>query len=155
MKYSLIAILFLVSCFSFSQNVSVNKLIALISKADTVHFVADNSGCFHAYILEVRMYKLKSGERKLIMKTDTGMVEKKLSPKKYKLFIDNYTASTNHFINVDKQKCTSVTEFDLYCYTKKGSVNGSKFKNTSCEAEFNPEFFLQQLLISNGAQQKK
>lgn len=146
MKYRLIAILFFISGFSFSQNISVNKLITLISKADTVHFVADNSGCFHAYILEVRMCKLKSGDRKLIMKTDTGMVEKKLSAKKYKLFIEKYIASSNHFSKVNKQMCTSVTAFDLYCYTKKGSTNGSKFNNTSCEAEYNPEMFLSQLL---------
>jgi len=146
MKYRLIAILFFISGFSFSQSISVNKLITLISKADTVHFIADNSGCFHAYVLEVRMCKLKSGDRKLIMKTDTGLVEKKLSAKKYQAFINIYKTSTNYFIKNNKQTCTSTTEFDLYCKTKSGSTNGSKFKNLNCDAKYNPEMYLSQLL---------
>ncbi len=134
------------SITAFSQGTSSDKLISIISKADTVYFMADNSGCFHAYVLEVKMCKQKSGDRKLIMKTDTGLVEKKLSAKNYFAFVKNYQASVNHFIKVGKQKCTSVTEFDLMNKTKNGAYNSSKFKNTSCEAEFNPELFLGQLL---------
>ncbi len=146
MKYKL-AITFLFASFSFfSQTISTDKLITLISKADTVHFVADNSGCFHAYVLEVKMIKQKSGDRKLIMKTDTGLVEKKLSAKKYKAFIDNYKTSTKYFTKNNKQTCTSLTEFDLYCFTKSGSMNGSKFKNLNCDAKYNPEMLLAQLL---------
>ncbi len=146
MKYLITSILFFVSFQIFSQSKSVSSLITLISKADTVYFVADNSGCFHAYVLEVKLCKQKSGERKLIMKTDTGLVEKKLSAKKYKSFISNYKASTNYFIKNATQTCTSTTEFDLYCKTKSGSVNGSKFKNVNCDAKYNPEMFLQDLL---------
>ncbi|MBP7809226.1 MAG: hypothetical protein KA163_08040 [Bacteroidia bacterium] len=152
MKYLITSILFFVSFQIFSQSKSVSSLITLISKADTVYFVADNSGCFHAYVLEVKLCKQKSGERKLIMKTDTGLVEKKLSAKKYQAFINNYKASTNYFIKNNKQTCTSTTEFDLYCKTKSGSANGSKFKNVNCDAKYNPELFLQELLrIKEGA----
>jgi hypothetical protein len=80
------------------------------------------------------------------MKTDTGLVEKRLSAKKYNQFISNYKTSTNYFIKSPEQTCTSVTEFDLYCKTKSGSTNGSKFKNGNCKAEYNPELFLQELL---------
>ena len=146
MKFIFNLIFLSFSVAAFSQGISSNKLIAIISKADTVYFAADNSGCFHAYVLEVKMCKQKSGERKLIMKTDTGLVEKKLSAKNYSAFIKNYQASVNHFSKADKQKCTSVTEFDLMNKTKNGAYNSSKFKNTSCEAEFNPELFLSQLL---------
>lgn len=146
MKYTLNTLLLLVSLNVFSQDKSVSKLITLISKADTVNFVADNSGCFHAYVLEVKMCKQKSGDRKLIMKTDSGLVEKKLSVKKYNQFIANYKTSTNYFIKSPKQTCTSVTEFDLWCKTKSGSTNGSKFKNVRCKAEYNPELFLMGLI---------
>lgn len=146
MRHILISILLLVSICVFSQSKSVSKLITLISKADTVYFVADNSGCFHAYVLEVKMCKQKSGDRKLIMKTDSGLVERKLASKKYNQFISNYKTSTSYFIKTPEQTCTSVTEFDLYCKTKSGSTNGSKFKNVNCKAEYNPELFLQELL---------
>ncbi len=138
--------MFFATCFSFSQNFSVVKLITLISKADTVYFTADNSGCFHAYVLEVKMCKQKSGDRKLIMKTDTGLVEKKLSAKNYSAFIKNYQKSVNHFSKISKQNCTSITAFELMNKNTNGSFNSSRFKNTSCEAEFNPEMFLGQLL---------
>lgn len=88
------------------------------------------------------------------MKTDTGLVEKKLPAKKYNAFIENYKKSTDYFIKNNKQTCTSVTEFDLYCKTKTGSVNGSKFKNTNCNADYNPELFLQELLRTNDRPKK-
>ena len=154
MKYRFFIIFLFISFQFFSQTTSVNKLITLISKADTVHFVADNSGCFHAYVLEVKMCKQKSGIRKLIMKTDTGMVEKNLSAKKYQSFIGNYKKSANYFIKNTKQTCTSTTEFDLYCITKSGSTNSSKFKNLNCNADYNPEFFLQGLLKPNDKPKK-
>jgi hypothetical protein len=154
MKRLLNSILFLVSINVFSQSKSVSKLITLISKADTVYFVADNSGCFHAYVLEVKMCKQKSGERKLIMKTESGLVERKLSSKKYKKFIFNYKISTNYFAKSPQQTCTSVTEFDLRSKTKNGSINGSKFKNINCKAEYNPELFLQDLLREKEAAKK-
>ena len=146
MKFILNTIFLLASFNFFSQDKSFAKVITAISKADTVYFTADNSGCFHAYVLEVKMCKKKSGDRKLIMKTDTGLVEKMLPLKKYNQFIANYKTSTNHFIKSPKQTCTSVSEFDLWSKTKNGSINGSKFKNGSCEAEYNPEMYLSQLL---------
>lgn len=142
MKYFIQTLLLFTSLQVFSQNKSVAKIITIISKADTVYFTADNSGCFHAYILEVKMCKQKSGDRKLIMKSDKGTEEKMLSVKNYKAFIKNYQISVNHFINSDKVKCTSITEFELMNKTSNGKFNSSRFKNTSCEAEFNPEMFL-------------
>ena len=60
MKHFVCAILFLVSAALFSQSKSFNKTIEKISKADTVYFTADNSGCFDSYILEVKMCKQKA-----------------------------------------------------------------------------------------------
>lgn len=120
--------------------------MAEISKADTVYFVADNSGCFNAYILEVKMCKQKRGDRKLIMKTDSKTEEKKISAKEFRAFMKNYENSVNHFISIDNGKCTSITEFDLYRRYTKEKTTSIKFKNTTCEAEFNPEIFLQNLL---------
>lgn len=154
MKYFITSILFFISAQFFPQSKSVSKLITLISKADTVYFIADNSGCFHAYVLEAKLCKQKSGERKLIMKTDTGLVERKLSAKKYNQFINNYKTSANYFIKSPEQTCTSVAEFDLYCKTKTGSTNGFKFKNVNCKAEYNPEMFLQELLRVKEASKK-
>lgn len=146
MKNSLIIIFVLFTGALFSQDKLISKSIAEISKADTVYFVADNSGCFNAYILEVKMCKQKRGDRKLIMKTDSKTEEKKISAKEFKAFMKNYENSVNHFISIDNGKCTSITEFDLYRRYTKGKATSIKFKNTTCEAEFNPEMFLQNLL---------
>ncbi len=144
-KHLFIAFVFLTGAL-FSQNKLVSKSIAEISKADTVYFVADNSGCFNAYILEVKMCKIKGGNRKLIIKTDSKKEEKKLSAKNFKAFLKKYESSVNHFSVIDNGKCTSVTEFDLYRKYSEGKTTTVKFKNTTCEAEFNPEMFLQDLL---------
>lgn len=146
MKNSLIIIFVFFTGALFSQDKGVSKSIAEISKADTVYFIADNSGCFNAYILEVKMCKQKRGERKLIMKTDSKTEEKKISAKEFKAFMKNYENSVNHFIGIDNGKCTSITEFDLYRRYTKEKTTSIKFKNTTCEAEFNPEMFLQNLL---------
>lgn len=146
MKNSLIIIFVLFTGALFSQDKLISKSIAEISKADTVYFVADNSGCFNAYILEVKMCKQKRGDRKLIMRTDSKTEEKKISAKEFKAFMKNYENSVNHFISIDNGKCTSITEFDLYRRYTKGKATSIKFKNTTCEAEFNPEMFLQNLL---------
>ncbi len=146
MKYFIQTLLLFISLQVFSQNKSVAKIIAIISKADTVYFTADNSGCFHAYILEVKMCKQKSGDRKLILKSDKGVEEKTLSSKSYKAFIKNYQTSVNHFIKDSKTKCTSITKFELMNKTSNGKFNSSRFKNTSCEAEYNPEMFLMGLI---------
>ncbi len=146
MKNSLIIIFVFFTGALFSQDKGVSKSIAEISKADTVYFIADNSGCFNAYILEVKMCKQKRGDRKLIMKTDSKTEEKKISAKEFKAFMKNYENSVNHFIGIDNGKCTSITEFDLYRRYTKEKTTSIKFKNTTCEAEFNPEMFLQNLL---------
>lgn len=147
MKYlALSIVLFFTAHSLFSQNKLISKSIAEISKADTVYFVADNSGCFNAYILQVKLCKQKSGVRKLILKTEKSLEEKRLSAKNYKAFIKKYESSANHFIGIDNGKCTSTTEFDLYCKSSKDKIASTKFKNSTCEAEFNPELFLQDLL---------
>jgi hypothetical protein len=154
MRFSISLILFFVSIQSFSQNKLIAKSISLISKADTVYFIADNSGCFNAYILEVKMCKQKSGNRKLILKTEKSLEEKTLSSKNYKAFIKKYETSVNHFIGIDNGKCTSTTEFDLYCKHSKDKITTVKYKNTTCEAAFNPELFLQELLRTTASAKK-
>ena len=153
MKHFVCAIFFFISVSLFSQSKSISKVITLTSKADTVYFIADNSGCFNAYVLEVKMCKQKSGDRKLFMKSKMGREEKTISTKNYKAFIKQYENSCNHFITV-KGKCTSITEFELMCKNKNGSVNSTRFKNTSCEAEYNPEMFLQDLIRANEGAKK-
>lgn len=154
MKYFIQTLLLFISLQVISQNKLISKTISQISKADTVCFVADNSGCFHAYVLEVKMCKQKSGDRKLILKSDKGTEEKMLSAKNYKAFIKNYQTSVNHFVNSDKVKCTSITEFELMNKTSNGKFNSTRFKNTSCEAEYNPEMFLQDLIRINEGTKK-
>ncbi len=149
MKCFIQTILFFISGTVFSQDKSFSKVITLTSKADTVYFGADNSGCFHAYILEVKFCKQGSGERKVIMKGEKGLEEHYLSAKNYQAFIKNYNASVQHFIKVDKGLCTSITKFELMNKNKDGSVNSTKFKNSTCEAEYNPEVFLQDLIRAN------
>ena len=149
MKYFIFSIIFLFSLNVFSQNKSLSKVIEITSKADTVYFVADNSGCFNSYILEVKMCKQRSGDRKLIMRSKMGNEEKILSAKNYQAFIKNYNASVQHFINVGQGKCTSISKFELTNKNKNGSVNSTKFNNSTCEAEYNPEMFLQGLLSAN------
>lgn len=146
MRCVILLIVLFISFQSFSQNKLISKSITQISKADTVYFIADNSGCFNSYILEVKMCKQKFGERKLILKTEKNTEEKKLSAKNYQAFIKNYQASVSHFINIDKGQCTSITEFDLLYKSGKDKTTNVKFKNSTCEAEFNPEMFLQELL---------
>ncbi|HRD37376.1 MAG TPA: hypothetical protein PLC65_01985 [Bacteroidia bacterium] len=80
------------------------------------------------------------------MRTDSKTEEKKISAKEFKAFMKNYENSVNHFISIDNGKCTSITEFDLYRRYTKEKTTSIKFKNTTCEAEFNPEMFLQNLL---------
>jgi hypothetical protein len=154
MKYAISSILLFLSFSLFSQTVSVSKVISTISKADTVHFIADNSGCFNSYILDVKFCKQKTGQRKVILTSKNGTEEHYLSAKNYQAFIDNYKASTNYFIKNDKQTCTSVTAFELYSYTRKGSTNGSKFRNLNCNADYNPEMFLQNLFRANETHKK-
>lgn len=144
-KFLIIIFIFFTGAL-FSQNKLISKSITQISKADTVYFIADNSGCFNAYILEVKMCKQKRGSRLLIMKTDSKTEEKRISSKEFKSFLKNYEASVNYFATKDDGKCTSITEFDLYRKYNKDKITSIKFKNTTCEAEFNPEMFLQNLL---------
>lgn len=149
MKCFIFSILLLFSVSVFSQNKSISKVIAITSKADTVYFIADNSGCFNSYVLTVKMCKQKSGDRKLIMSSKMGTEEKILSAKNYEAFVKNYNASVQHFIKVGQGKCTSISKFELMNKNKNGSVNGTKFNNSTCEAEFNPEMFLQDLFRAN------
>lgn len=144
-KFLIIIFIFFTGAL-FSQNKLISKSITEISKADTVYFIADNSGCFNAYILEVKMCKQKRGNRLLIMKTDSKAEEKRISCKEFKSFMKNYETSVNYFATKDDGKCTSITEFDLYRKYNKDKTTSIKFKNTTCEAEFNPEMFLQNLL---------
>ncbi len=154
MKFTIQLILFFFSLHAFSQNKLISKSIARISKADTVYFTVDNSGCFLAYILEVKMCKQKSGGRLLIMRTEKNNEVKSLSAKEYKAFIKNYDLSYNHFMNIDPGKCTSTSEFELMDKISKDKVTSARFKNTTCEAEFNPEMFLQDIFRSQTSNKK-
>jgi len=143
MKYFIQTILLLFSFTSFPQSKTKPDVIKQISVADTVIFIADNSGCFNSYIGVFKFCKQRSGGRKLIYKTDGTWITKNITAKSYAAFIGKYRSSTNHFKNIDTDKptCTSTVEFEL---SDKKRV--SKFKNTSCEAEYNPELFLMELI---------
>jgi hypothetical protein len=126
-----------------SQTKKPVDVIQQISVADTVIFTADNSGCFHSYIGIFKFCKQKNGSRKLIYRTDGDWTTKLVTSKKYSAFISKYKASVNHFkkIDTDKPACTSTVEFDL-----SNKKKNSKFKNTTCEADYNPEMFLMELI---------
>lgn len=143
MKYFIKTLCLLISFSAISQTKKPIDIIKQISIADTVVFTADNSGCFHSYIGVFKFCKQKSGDRKLIYRTDGEWLTKSISAKNYSAFINKYKASTNHFkkIDTDKPTCTSTVEFEL-----SNKKKNSKFKNTTCEAEFNPEMFLMELI---------
>ena len=148
MKCGIQIILLLFSLFSFSQTDPISK----IGKASTVSFVSDNSGCFGGEIIEYKLVKTKNGGRTVtIIKKDGKAEIKKLSSKNYAGFVSNFRASYNKFKDPEsvKQTCTSVSLFFL-----SDSKNKIKFSNVTCEAEYNPEMFLQNLFRANEGTKK-
>ena len=57
-------------------------------------------------------------------------------------------------MNIDPGKCTSTSEFELMDKISKDKVTSVRFKNTTCEAEFNPEMFLQDIFRSQTSNKK-
>lgn len=148
MKYSVQIILLLFSFVSFSQADPITK----IAKASTVSFVADNSGCFGGEIIEYKLVKKKNGDRSVTIVKQDGKIEtKKLSAKNYSAFISNFKTSYVKFKDPEsvKQTCTSVSVFFL-----QDSKNKMSFSNVTCEADYNPEMFLQNLFRANDGQKK-
>lgn len=148
MKYRLIAILFFISGFSFSQSNIVGK----ISKAVMVSFVADNTGCFGGEVVEYKFVKKNKCRSVTIIKKNGVKETKEISSKNYTDFISNFKDSYNKFKNSgsDQQTCTSISAFIL-----SDSKNKVSFTNVTCEAEFNPEMFLQNLFrLNDGTKQK-
>ena len=136
-------ILFLVFSFSaFSQTPKPDKL-KLISSADTVIFTVNMSGCFSGGATIYKFAKLKNGERNVIYKKANDLTVKKITSKHYDTFIYRFKMSAFKFKYVEdgKYTCTTVTKFELS--DKKESIN---FTNGSCEAEFDLEELLKQLL---------
>src|ERR1041385_3712562 len=101
MKWFTQTILLFLTVTVFSQTKSLSQVIELTSKADTVYFIADNSGCFNSYVLNVKMCKQKSGDRKLILRSKARNEEKIISARHYKAFIKNYAMAVNHFSTID------------------------------------------------------
>jgi hypothetical protein len=101
------------------------------------------SGCFNAGTTVYKLVKLKSKERNVLCIKKTGTLSKKINQKNYEAFIQRFKTSAFKFRNVDEggKVCTTISKFELS--NKKES---SEFSNNTCEAEFDPEEFLKQLI---------
>jgi hypothetical protein len=139
-----IVYIILSSSFSllFSQTPKPDKL-KQISAADSVFFTVKTSGCFDAGTLLYTLVKLKNNERFVLLKKDSILQKKKLTAKNYDVFVYRFRQSAQRFKYADEndKKCTLTTSFMIS--DKKQSLD---FTNTSCEAEFNPEELLKQLM---------
>jgi len=131
-------IVFLFAAASLFSQVSISK----ISSAETVTFVAATSGCFNAGTNTYKFVKQKNGDRKVSCTIDKVSSTKKISLKNYDAFVKRFEGSAKRFSDPDeKQMCTTVSDFEM------NSKNGvSKFKNITCEPQFDPETYLRQLL---------
>lgn len=139
MHYKCIIILVLFSVKLFSQ--SNNDFYKKINKADTVVFTVETSGCFNAGVTVYKFCKQKNGNRKLIFTTDNKLQIKIMSSKKFALFLKKYKTSESHFSSDKPPTCTLTTDFELS--DKKAD---SKFKNGTCENDYNPEAYLLELI---------
>jgi len=151
MKAMVQIFLLLLPFFLFSQSHSKPDLIKKISAADTVSFIVTTSGCFDAGTTVYKLVKKKK-QRWVILVKNTGVETKKITAKDYERFIKNYRDSFTKFSNMPEGNptCTMTTEFEL-----KDGKQASKFTNTSCEAEFNPEEFLKKLITYTWKPEKK
>ncbi len=136
-------IIFLVfSSAIISQTLKSDKL-KLISVSDTVVFTVDMSGCFNAGITIYKFAKQKNNDRIVIYKKADALFNKKITSKNYDVFVYRFRTSEFKFKHADEngKVCTTISKFELG--NQKQSVG---FTNNTCEAEFNPEDFLLQLL---------
>lgn len=136
-------ILFLVFSFTgFSQTPKPDKL-KLISNSDTVIFTVNTSGCFSAGITVYKFIKLKNNEREVVYKKANAVATKKVTLKNYEVFIYRFKTSAFKFKHVEEggKVCTTVSKFEI-----RDRKESSEFTNNTCEAEFDPEELLKQLL---------
>lgn len=113
-----------------------------LSQGDTLVFLAHNSGCFNAGTNMYIITRHKNGEREITYNKAGQIQTKKITAKKFDAFISNYRNSMKRFSDPDEQsKCTMISTFSL-----KDHEQALTFKNGSCEAKFNPEETLLQLL---------
>jgi hypothetical protein len=128
--------------FGHSQSKPKPSPLKQLSQSDTVIFSAHNSGCFNSGTNTYTIVKLKTGERHIEYRKAGTPVTKKISSKKFDSFLLSFKNSMNRFKDPDeKSKCTMVSDFEL-----KNREQGISFRNGSCEAQFNPEETLLQLL---------
>ncbi len=130
----------LVTLTASAQSKKQPDIIQQISTADTVIFIVKTSGCFDA---GTTIYKIaKQKKNRVVIWTKNNVKEtKKLSAKDYTAFVNNYKVSEKRFRGLDQGVCTLITEFEL-----NGKKQSSKFANRSCQAEYNPEEVLKQLM---------
>ena len=132
-------------CFSitiFSQTSKPDKL-KLISQGDTVIFSAATSGCFSAGTNIYKFAKLKNHDRNVIYKKANVWVTKKITLKNYDVFIYRFRSSEFKFKHADEngKVCTTVSKFEIG-----DQKESTSFTNNTCEAEFDPEHLLLELL---------
>jgi hypothetical protein len=126
----------------FSQSKKPDKL-KQIAAADTVVFSVETSGCIESGVLIYKLARQKNKDR-LVMYTIRGVAhKKKLSAKNYDVFTYRFRSSAQRFKYLDEETktCTMQSTFELS--DKKQKID---FRNTTCEAEFNPEELLKQLM---------
>lgn len=126
----------------FSQISRPDKL-KQISVADSVFFTVKTSGCIDSGTLSYVIVKSKNNDRIVFLKKDTVTQKKKLTSKNYDVFVYRFRQSAQRFKYADEneKKCTLTTSFVIS--DKKQSLD---FTNSTCEAEFNPEELLKQLM---------
>lgn len=112
--------------------------------ADTVYFVAETSGCFDAGSKTYQFCKMKNGDRNIIVTENNLHLSKSIHSKQFKLFINRFARSAEHFKDEKNPTCTLTTDFYL-----SGNKEKIAFKNGTCENDYNPELFLLELIKNN------
>ncbi|MGZ3932997.1 MAG: hypothetical protein ACXVPQ_11430 [Bacteroidia bacterium] len=142
MKYLLQFLFFLCVLPVIAQSKSKADPLKEMIQSDTLVFSAYNSGCFNAGTNTYTIVKLKNGEREVSYTRGAVPALKKITAKKFDAFIASMRSSMNRFKDPEeKPRCTMISVFTL-----KDKKHEIRFKNGSCEAQFNPEETLSQIL---------
>lgn len=137
LRLTILLVLFTVKLFSQSEKEVLKKL----EKADSLFFTVNTSGCFDSGEKTYKFKRLKNGSRQVNFFSENKQQTRKISSKKFKLFLKNYWGAYNHFNNDKPPTCTLTMDFDL-----SDKANKLSFKNGTCENSYNPEMYLIELL---------
>lgn len=112
-----------------------------ISLCDTVVMQVHSAGCFHSYDQTYTFYK-QGRKRRVVYRSGLDTLTKKIGRRAYKKFMACYRKSYDHFSPLgDRIHCTTVSSYKL-----SGCELLATFSNISCEADYEPERLLKNLL---------